>query len=146
MSAEEISPIESDDNVIVPNLHSAAPQLVRAIIHGVPTTVLRSSLREEWVDVVAARCPTCDSDDKRYRYGTPCYDEWHAPYGLNKEEEISLEVPVDLLEALVEEEDCDFDHHGGCQAHGYLTLTTEETCPQERLKGILKDYTEGTDG
>lgn len=45
-----------------------------------------------------------------------------------------LRVPLDLLESLVEDEDCRFDHDGGCQAHGYLSLEPGEVCPQEDLK------------
>lgn len=49
----------------------------------------------------------------------------------------SLLVYRDLLEAFVDDEDCHFDHHGGCQAHGYLSLEPGQVCPQEELKLIL---------
>jgi hypothetical protein len=49
----------------------------------------------------------------------------------------SVLVYRDLLESLVDDEDCHFDHHGGCQAHGYLSLDQGELCPQEELKRIL---------
>lgn len=26
-----------------------------------------------------------------------------------------------IIRHLVDEDECDFDHHGGCQAHGYLS-------------------------
>lgn len=46
-------------------------------------------------------------------------------------------VPRELLEALVDDGPCWFDHHGGCQAHGYLSLEPGETCPQRDLKDLL---------
>lgn len=47
-------------------------------------------------------------------------------------------VPRNLLESLVQDEDCWFDHHGGCQAHGYLSLEPGEVCPQEQVKQLLR--------
>ncbi len=35
-----------------------------------------------------------------------------------------------LLAELTDPDPCWFDHNGGCQAHGYLTLRPGETCPQ----------------
>ncbi len=32
------------------------------------------------------RCPGCGSDDKRYRFGTPCFNEWHGEYLLAPED------------------------------------------------------------
>ncbi len=29
-------------------------------------------------------------------------------------------------------------HHGGCQAHGYLSLEPGEKCPQQDAKELLK--------
>lgn len=46
-------------------------------------------------------------------------------------------APRELLEALVDEDDCHFDHHGGCQAHGYLSLDPGQKCPQRELKDLL---------
>lgn len=48
-----------------------------------------------------------------------------------------IEVSRELLEALVDGDECYFDHHGGCQAHGYLSLRPGELCPQAELKQIL---------
>lgn len=39
-----------------------------------------------------------------------------------------------LIRELTDPEDCSFDHHGGCQAHGYLSLKPGETCPQADAK------------
>lgn len=51
----------------------------------------------------------------------------------------TIQVPVDLLESLVDDDDCWFDHHGGCQAHGYLSLKPGELCPQAELKALLAE-------
>lgn len=48
-----------------------------------------------------------------------------------------VEVPRELLESLVDDDGCWFDHHGGCQAHGYLSLEPGELCPQAELKALL---------
>jgi hypothetical protein len=53
----------------------------------------------------------------------------------------TLTVPRNLLEALADPDDCDFDHHGGCQAHGYLSLEPGELCPQRELKDLLAGVT-----
>lgn len=42
-----------------------------------------------------------------------------------------------LLESLLDEDPCWFDHHGGCQGHGYLSLQPGEVCPQAELKTLL---------
>lgn len=43
----------------------------------------------------------------------------------------------DLLESLVDDGECYFDHHGGCQGHGYLSLEPGEICPQRQTKYLL---------
>lgn len=47
-----------------------------------------------------------------------------------------------LLPSLVDDDPCWFDHNGACQGHGYI-LEPGESCPQQRLKELLK--TEGTE-
>jgi hypothetical protein len=42
-----------------------------------------------------------------------------------------------LLSSLVDEDDCWFDHHGGCQAHGYLDLRGGVQCPHQEAKEVL---------
>ncbi len=43
-----------------------------------------------------------------------------------------------LLNCFVNDEDpCEFDHHGGCQAHGYLSLEPGEKCPHAEAKELL---------
>ncbi len=45
-----------------------------------------------------------------------------------------------LIRDLVDGEECWFDHHGGCQAHGYLSLEPGETCPQQDAKDLLEKH------
>lgn len=56
---------------------------------------------------------------------------------------------VDMVRPLIDREPCDFDHAGGCQAHGYLGLEPGELCPQEEAKRWLAAHTpreEDSDG
>ncbi|WP_037162539.1 hypothetical protein [Rhodococcoides fascians] len=46
-------------------------------------------------------------------------------------------VPTTLLSELVDPDDCWFDHHGGCQAHGYISLQPGQTCPVHDAKTLL---------
>lgn len=48
-----------------------------------------------------------------------------------------LRVSRDLLESFLDTDPCWFDHNGGCQAHGYLSLEAGEGCPQRELKTLL---------
>ena len=48
-----------------------------------------------------------------------------------------ITITLELLESLLDDEDCDYDHHGGCQAHGYLTLEKGQRCPQEEARELL---------
>lgn len=45
---------------------------------------------------------------------------------------------ANLVAELVDVENCSFDHHGGCQAHGYLSLKPGETCPQHDAKEFVR--------
>jgi len=49
----------------------------------------------------------------------------------------TLEEFRQLLDDLVDPDDCWFDHHGGCQAHGYLDLQPGQICPQQEAKAVL---------
>lgn len=53
----------------------------------------------------------------------------------------ALEGVRTLIQDLTTNDDdpCQFDHHGGCQAHGYLNLEHGEVCPQEAAKRWLQD-------
>lgn len=47
---------------------------------------------------------------------------------------------LQLLADLVDPDDCWFDHHGGCQAHGYLDLEQGLLCPHEEAKRLLAEH------
>lgn len=51
--------------------------------------------------------------------------------------ETALQTATRLLHALVDPDDCDFDHHGGCQMHGQLSIEPGELCPHEEAKRWL---------
>lgn len=56
----------------------------------------------------------------------------------------TITIPVDLLRSLVnKDDDCWFDHHGGCQAHSYLWLEPGEKCPQAEAKELLAVHDAG---
>jgi hypothetical protein len=46
-------------------------------------------------------------------------------------------VSAELLDSLSDSDECWFDHHGGCQAHGYLSLEPGERCPQAEVRELL---------
>ena len=46
-------------------------------------------------------------------------------------------VLLRLVRDLLDSDDCWFDHHGGCQAHGYLSLEPGEQCPHAEAKALL---------
>ena len=54
----------------------------------------------------------------------------------------TIPVSRELLESLVSPDECWFDHHGGCQGHGYLSLEPGEQCPQQELKDLLANGAE----
>lgn len=49
----------------------------------------------------------------------------------------SVTIPVELLRSLTDPDEYWFDHHGGCQAHGYLSLEPGEKCPHAEAKEFL---------
>lgn len=50
---------------------------------------------------------------------------------------------LSLLREVTSEEDCWFDHSGGCQAHGYLSLEPGETCPHADARELLAATADG---
>src|SRR5262249_49216762 len=42
-----------------------------------------------------------------------------------------------LMSCFVDPDPCRFDHHGGCQAHGFLSLDPGQKCPQAELNELL---------
>jgi len=54
-----------------------------------------------------------------------------------------LDSTLNLMRDLTDPDDCTFDHHGGCQAHGYLDLAPGEKCPQREAKDMLTELQGG---
>lgn len=50
--------------------------------------------------------------------------------------QVDLAQAVNLLGQLVDADDCWFDHHGDCQAHGYFDLMGC-LCPHQAAKNFL---------
>jgi hypothetical protein len=48
-----------------------------------------------------------------------------------------LQLALGLLADMVDPDDCNYDHHGGCQAHGFLSLEPPEKCPHQIAKDLL---------
>lgn len=71
------------------------------------------------------------------------HKEWqrHLTASLDPD---ALEYLKALTDSLVDDDDCWFDHHGGCQAHGYLSLEAGEVCPQAELKDLVDRLKEET--
>lgn len=72
--------------------------------------------------------------------------EDHDPYATAKAAElIDLIVAAErerwttVLADLTDPDPCWFDHHGGCQAHGFISLRPGEKCPQAHAKELLAE-------
>ena len=80
---------------------------------------------------------TCISRHGEYSKHEP--GDWCPRCGAFNEEAIVAER--DQLRVLVRDlcdpDPCWFDHHGGCQAHGYLSLERGQLCPHEEAKQLL---------
>lgn len=67
----------------------------------------------------------------------------HMSHELGKAGYISKEDQqkfLRLLDSFVDSDDCSFDHHGGCQEHGYLALKPGEKCPHREAKELLEEH------
>lgn len=53
-----------------------------------------------------------------------------------------LEDAAWCLLSLQDRNECYFDHHGGCQAHGYLSLKPGEKCPQQEITDLAAQLRE----
>ena len=47
---------------------------------------------------------------------------------------------IDLIASLTEASACWFDHHGGCQEHGYLGLEPGDVCPMRQAQDWLTTH------
>lgn len=49
-----------------------------------------------------------------------------------------IDAATPIIRYMIDPDPCEFDHHGGCQAHGYISLQPGETCPQHDAKEWVK--------
>ena len=70
------------------------------------------------------------------------FDRWLATVEAAAEQRGAAPL-LKLLEELVDPDDCWFDHHGGCQAHGFISLEPGETCPHQDAKELIRADQEG---
>jgi hypothetical protein len=46
---------------------------------------------------------------------------------------------ISIMKDLVDPDECDIDHHGNCQSHGWTVGEGDnKECPQKRVKEFLK--------
>lgn len=57
---------------------------------------------------------------------------------MSTSEPPTVEGLLELLECFVDDDGCDFDHHGGCQTHGFLSLEPGEMCPNEQARRLIE--------
>lgn len=78
---------------------------------------------------------------RQSRQGPDCMDcpDFPSIAELEAKHKAEMLAFAELLECLVDENDCWFDHHGGCQEHGYLTLQPGDICPQQQAKNKIAD-------
>lgn len=77
-------------------------------------------------------------------------DDWieHASYPQPDEQRAMAHELIQLrqlVRAFTDPDDCWFDHHGGCQAHGYLSLEPGELCPHAEAKQLIAEWETETD-
>lgn len=75
-----------------------------------------------------------DADDLAYDASNPLFEAGNAA-----PREAAAQIPdhvLDLVRDLTDDDTCWFDHHGGCQAHGYLSLAGSK-CPHAEAKELL---------
>lgn len=58
---------------------------------------------------------------------------------MGKKNKVDLSRVGPTLRDLIDPGKCWFDHHGGCQEHGYLSLEQGDLCPHEEAKRLLAD-------
>jgi hypothetical protein len=61
---------------------------------------------------------------------------------LYSEGALEIHRLIVLLEEITDSEECWFDHHGGCQAHGFLGLQPGELCPVRDAQQTIRAYTD----
>jgi hypothetical protein len=95
------------------------------------------------------RCEECRRwrDEIMFERGYRGEGEWQWPTptapALDVERQTILDFAIGYLE--VNNDLCRFDHHGGCQEHGYLSLEPGEECPQGAALRALAALSPTTD-
>lgn len=79
------------------------------------------------------RIPNSKLDRWIERASYPDTDETHALVN-------ELAQLRELVEAFTDSDPCWFDHHGGCQSHGYLYLEPGELCPHAEAKQLIESW------
>lgn len=77
-------------------------------------------------------------------------DDWieHASYPQPDEQRAMAHELIQLRQLIrdfTDPDECWFDHHGGCQAHGYLSLEAGELCPHAEAKQLIAEWETETD-
>lgn len=133
----------------VERLRSATSALVSALertqnnfqlaAQGKPVRDMTETLAEAGAALTVGRREVELYRDACSQCGQPYSERACGPtHAIIAQRQQSVLAPRDLLASLVDDEACWFDHHGGCQAHGYLSLEPGEKCPQQELKELLK--------
>lgn len=88
---------------------------------------------------------TCGGWRATYTHADPMLTglDQHRAHIATVTEAAVREEYIELLEDLADPDECSFDHHGGCQAHGYLGLKPGEMCPQEMVRHLIARYEAG---
>lgn len=78
------------------------------------------------------------SSEKRYELKLA-----HVAEVLDKHMQKREQKMRQLIRDMTDPGKCWFDHHGGCQEHGYLDLKPGELCPHAEAKQLLGDEPNG---
>jgi hypothetical protein len=63
--------------------------------------------------------------------------QWREARQSAEKAEAARDKLATLVRDLTDPEPCRYDHHGGCQEHGYLSLENGERCPHAEAKEVL---------
>jgi len=58
-------------------------------------------------------------------------------WGMNQELTEQIATLRTLVDDLTDPDDCQYDHHGYCQAHGWME--TDPSCPHKRAKALATE-------
>ncbi|KUM31872.1 hypothetical protein AQ436_01780 [Arthrobacter sp. EpRS66] len=103
-----------------------------------PLEILEAhTVKRPWSEASRMRCKcgevvTAETEDQLYTLHRA-----HVAEVLDKHMQEREAQLRQLVRDLLDMDDCWFDHHGGCQAHGYLSLKPGELCPHAEGKQLL---------